>query len=156
MIRTSHGSEGLLPFFLTLTHSSRRLTNIAPYNVKEGFILHSFVNWSLNNALQVAFKYFWANCNVFIVCIVVMQISYKSSVRSEDIATSNRWGSEGDGTNCSVFECHQYKALSRRNGAGIYVLDRLLLFISTVTWLYLLMGEIRLFVLWEGHCGRTT
>lgn len=29
--------------------------------------------------------------------------------------------------------------------------DRLLLLISTVTWLYLLMGEIRLFVLWEGH-----
>jgi hypothetical protein len=30
--------------------------------------------------------------------------------------------------------------------------DRLLLCISIVTWLYLLMGEIRLFVLWESHC----
>ena len=30
--------------------------------------------------------------------------------------------------------------------------DRLLLRISTVTWLYLPMGEISLFVLWEGHC----
>jgi hypothetical protein len=28
----------------------------------------------------VAFKYFCVDCNVFIVCVMVMQISYKSSV----------------------------------------------------------------------------
>ena len=62
-------------------------------------------------------------------------------------------GSEGDGTNCSVFQWHRYKALSRRNEAGMNVPDRqTALCISTVTWLYLLMGQIRLFVLWDGHC----
>lgn len=99
----------------------------------------------------MAFKYFCVECNVFIVCIVVMQISWKSSVLSEDVATSNRRGSKGDGTNCSVFECHRYKALSRRNrGRNVMCwTGRLLLFIWTATWLYLLMGEIRLFMLCE-------